>query len=197
LPGFHAGRHDLSQALVAFRRAIRAHRRLAKLHPEQFDATESERFRRRRESDREWLAMWEPALHEIYGSSPDDKPPNPLDDLPPEPKSSRTRQAIDREFAKLRFWMEVGSKAFKRYNQRGSRALISLGQVVRILEIGFDLARLVVPDDISDEEFSHAQALADLERAYGRPLPGEDEETFSGAAPAPVAPATPPHEPLP
>ena len=101
--------------------------------------------------------------------------------------SSRTRQAIDRHFAAWRLWMDVGSAAFRRYNQRRSRALISLGQIARILEIGFDFAHLVVPraGAISDEEFSHAQALADLERSYGRPLPGEEEGDFSKLCHAP------------
>ena len=182
LSGFHAGRRDLSRALSAFRRAIHAHRRLAVLHPEVFDATESERFDRRRAADAEWRAMWEPALNKVYGTSGGNNWPNPLDDFPEPPRSSRTRRAIEREFAAWRFWMDIGSLAFKRYNQRPSRALISLGQIARILEIGFDFARLVVskPGAISDEEFSHAQALADLERAYGQPLPDEDTSDASG-----------------
>src|SRR5438094_6281046 len=68
-----SGPDDFSQALTAFSRAIRAHRRLARLAPEFFDATEVDRLARQRKEDAEWRALWEPALNRIYGSAPDEK----------------------------------------------------------------------------------------------------------------------------
>src|SRR5215813_4523153 len=65
LPGFQPGLPDLSQALTAFTRAIRAHRRLARLAPEFFDSTEVDRLAHRRKQDAEWMALWEPALNRI------------------------------------------------------------------------------------------------------------------------------------
>src|SRR6516225_9204258 len=67
LPGFRPGLPDLSEALAAFTRAIRAHRRLARLAPEYFDATEAARLAHHRKQDFEWMALWEPALERVYG----------------------------------------------------------------------------------------------------------------------------------
>src|SRR5262245_7576986 len=82
LPGFRPGPDDFSQALTAFRRAIRAHRRLARLSPEFFDSTEIDRLAHRRKADAEWMALWEPALNSVYGlSPPEELRRDPLADL--------------------------------------------------------------------------------------------------------------------
>src|SRR6476659_9140374 len=99
LPGYRPCPDDFSQALTAFARAIRAHRRLARLAPEFFDSTEIDRLAHRRKADAEWMAMWEPALEKVYGPSPPGEPRhNPLNDPPQPPKSARTRRAVEREF---------------------------------------------------------------------------------------------------
>src|SRR3954468_11481229 len=93
LPGFHPGPDDFSRALTAFTHAIRAHRRLARLAPELFDATEIDRLAHRRKADAEWIASGEPALNQVYGTSFAEEPRrNPLDDVPQPPKSPRTRR---------------------------------------------------------------------------------------------------------
>ena len=48
--------NDLSQALTAFGRAIRCHRRLAKLAPRFFDSTVINREARERDERRRWMA---------------------------------------------------------------------------------------------------------------------------------------------
>lgn len=184
LAGFRPGPNDFSQALTAFTRAIRAHRRLARLAPEFFDSTEVDRLAHRRKADAEWMALWEPALNKAYGLPPPGEPRhNPLDNLSQTPRSPRTRRAVDREFAAWCFWMDAGRLAMARHRQRRPHALPSLSQVARLLEIGFDFARLVCGsyDPSTDKSLSHDQALADLERAYGDPLP--DEETSATDVP--------------
>lgn len=173
--GARAGPDDFAQALTAFRHAMRAHRRLARLAPETFDATEMNRLARERKADAEWRAIWEPALNRIYGSSPEDKHAcDPLSESPPVVWSSRTQRAIDREYASWRFWMSVGKLAMARHRQRRPHDLPSLGRVVRLLQIAFDFAHLACgspPSKAELESSGHAQARADLERIYGNPLP--------------------------
>ena len=169
--GSPSGPDDLSQALTAFTRAIRAHRRLARLDPECFDSTEVDRLARRRKEDAEWRALWEPALNRVYGSSPEEKPAcEPSSDPPQAPKSPRTLRAIEREYASWRFWMSAGKLAMERHQQRRPHALPSLTRIARLLKIAFDFAHLACGSPPSKEELEspgHAQALADLERIYG------------------------------
>ncbi|HSU54674.1 MAG TPA: hypothetical protein VLT36_11500 [Candidatus Dormibacteraeota bacterium] len=207
LPGFHPGPDDFSQALTAFSRAIRAHRRLARLAPEFFDSTEMDRLAHHRKDDAEWMAMWEPALNKAYGPPPPGEPRrNPLDDVPQPPKSPRTRRAVEREFTNWCFWMDSGRLAMARHQHRRPHALPSLTRVARLLQIAFDFARLACGsyDPSADKSLGHAQALADLERAYGRPIPGEDTDSSQenttdaepNSAPADAnAPAGPPQTP--
>jgi hypothetical protein len=175
-PGFRNGPDDLSQALAAFRQAIRAHRKLARLAPEFFDATEVDRLAHRRKQDAEWMALWEPALNKAYGLPPDQAScRNPRRDLPRVPASPRTRRAVERELASWRFWLAAGDESLQRYRQRFSRRLLSLSRIAQLLEIGMNFRRLACGSFVPDpEDSSHAQSFADLKRAYGRPLPGEE-----------------------
>jgi hypothetical protein len=204
LVGFQSGPDDFSQALTAFTRAIRAHRRLARLAPEIFDATEVDRLARRRKEDAEWMALWEPALNQAYGSSPDERPlSDPSADLPQLPKSPRTLRAVEREFDSWCFWMSAGKLAMARHQQRRPHALPSLTRVARLLEIAFDFAQLAVGSPPSKEQLEssgHDQALADLKRIYGdhSPPPSSDPEQFTSAdaaatetAPSPVSSPSP------
>ena len=58
---------DLAAGLTAFRRAIRAHRRLARLAPHHFDFAVVERDRREHQERLRWQKVWEPALEKAYG----------------------------------------------------------------------------------------------------------------------------------
>jgi hypothetical protein len=190
LPGFRRGPDDLAQALTALRHAITAHRKLARLAPEFFDSTEIDRLAHRRKADAEWMATWEPALNQDYGLPPPEEPRrNPLADLPEPPKSPRTRRAVEREFASWQFWVAAGRIAMARHQQRRPHALLSLSRIARLLQIGFDFAKLACGsyDPKADKSLNHDQALADLERAYGHPIPGEHtdppQETTAVAEP--------------
>src|SRR5436190_2205058 len=68
-----------------------------------------------------------------------------------------------------------------------TRAIRAHRRVARLLQIGFDFARLACGsyDPSADKSLSHEQALADLERAYGRPIPGEEISEETAAAPSP------------
>ena len=156
--GYRRGPDELSQALTAFTRAIRAHRRLAKLAPQFFDSTQFNRLEQRRKEDAEWRAMWEPALNRIS---------DPLAHIPPLPKSPRTLRAMELEFASWRFWMAAGSLAIARYQRRRPSALPSLSRVARLLEIGFTFAQLACGEPAEPDTSSHERALADLQRIYG------------------------------
>lgn len=63
-----------AQALTAFRRAVRARRRLMRLAPEVFDAVVVQRETERREAQRQWMARVEPALQKVYGPDADPSP---------------------------------------------------------------------------------------------------------------------------
>src|ERR1041385_40096 len=161
--GYRRRPNDLSQALTAFSRAIRAHRRLAKLAPHLFDATEMNRIEQRKKEDAEWRAMWEPALEKVYGPSTE-KWPEPVYHSPLSPQTLR---AVDRHYAQWRLWMDIGSLALERFQRRRPYALPSLSRIARLLDIGFTFARLACGEPAEPDTASHAQALADLERIYG------------------------------
>jgi hypothetical protein len=151
--GYRRGPDDLSQALTAFTRAIRAHRRLAKLAPQFFDSTEINRLEQRRKEDAEWRALWEPALNSIS---------EPLSHIPPLPKSPRTLRAMEREFASWRFWMATGSLAIARYERRRPSTPPSLSRIARLLEIGFTFAQLACGEPA---ESRHLQSRARARRS--------------------------------
>ena len=96
LRGRRRGPDDLSQALTAFGRAIRAHRRLARLAPSFFDSAVVDREAENRAEQRRWMASWEPALARIYGVEP--RPPAATDELPPLP-SAQIQQEVELKLA--------------------------------------------------------------------------------------------------
>jgi hypothetical protein len=125
--------------MTAFGRALRAHRRLARLAPRFFDSVVVERERRERESCRQWRAIWEPALDRVYGRDP--SPPKPDNDLPPLPPP-RTQRAVELQLACWDLWFNLGREAIRRHQQRRPHELIDFGRLVRLLEIAMDFARL-------------------------------------------------------
>ena len=141
--GRHRRPNDLSQALTAFGRAIRCHRRLAKLAPRFFDSTVINREARERDERRRWMATWEQLLDKVYGPSRDpDQRPRVLDDyLPPYP-GPHTRRAVERELAGWNFWMDLGRLAMARHQRCRPHAIPSLSQLARLLQIAFDFGPL-------------------------------------------------------
>lgn len=158
---------DLGAALTAFRRALRAHARLARLAPRFFDSVVIERERREREDRRRWMALWEPALARAYGCDP--LPHKPEDDLPPLPPP-QTQRAVDRQLACWDLWFNLGREALRRYQQRRPHELIAFSRLARLLELASDLRRLACGFDsglAGPQPTNHDAAWADLKRAYG------------------------------
>jgi hypothetical protein len=172
LPGSSRGLKDLSEALSAFGRAIRCHRRLARLAPSFFDSAVVDREARERLERRRWMESWEPILEKVYGPAAASAPrADPMEDQTPLP-GPRTQRAVERELAGWQLWMAVGSLALARHRQRRPHAVPSLIQLCRLIRIGTDFGRLAcgletcqpappVPPDGPDFE----EALA---RVYGK-----------------------------
>ncbi len=53
---------DLGTALACYRRALTAHRRLARLAPRFFDSAVVDRERCDQEARRQWMDLWKPAF---------------------------------------------------------------------------------------------------------------------------------------
>lgn len=135
LPGNGRGPDELSQALGAFARAIRCHRRLARLAPRFFDSAVVDREVLERADRRRWMESWEPLLEKYYGPAPaSERRTDPLSEPPPLP-GSRTQRAVERELASWNFWLAAGSCAMSRYRQRRPHAIPSLSQLARLLRL--------------------------------------------------------------
>ena len=160
--GHRRGPDALSQALTAFSRAIRAHRRLAKLAPRLFDTTEINRLAQRSRVNAERRAILEPALEKIYGPS-EEKWTQPIYHMPLSPEVLRK---VEEHYVQWRFGFEAGSLALERYLCRRPYALIPLSRLARLVNIGCTFGRLAC-GEIPAPDTSHSQALADLERIYG------------------------------
>lgn len=158
---------DLGIALACFRRAIRAHRRLARLAPRFFDSTLIERERREQEARRRWFDGCNAALIKIYGTRHD--PPSSVPDLPPLP-APRTQLAVERELACCRAWLLLGGEALRRFQVRHPHAWVNLSRLAHLLEIATALARLATGADLANpqtEPAIYSNAWADLKRIYG------------------------------
>ncbi len=165
---------DLSAALNAFARALRASRRLARLAPAFFDSAVVDRERRATTARNRWMALWQPDLDRVYGTG--STPPDPVADLPALP-SKKIQQAVDCELASWDLWMAAGQMAMEQHQRRRPHELMSFSRLVRLIKIGVDFGRLSAGLDSAlpnkaptDDDHDYKQALADLERAYG-PLP--------------------------
>jgi hypothetical protein len=134
---------DLGTAIACFRRAIAAHRRLARLAPRFFDSAVIERERQEHEAQRRWMESWEAALAKIYG--PAHQPSKLLSAAPQSPPTSpRTVAAVQRQLASWTFWFTAGSEAQRRFQLRHPHAVVSLNRVVHLIEIGVEFGRLAV-----------------------------------------------------
>jgi hypothetical protein len=162
------GPDELSQALTAFSRVIRSHRRLAKLAPRFFDsAVVNQEIRDRAERER-WRAVWEPALNKVYGLDPDTKSHDPSDELPRLP-SMRTQSVVERELAECELWMSAGKRAMTNYSQRHSQRLPTLTQIARLCNVAAKLGRMSCGFDSTQPPpppLNYDSVWADLERAY-------------------------------
>ncbi len=158
---------DLGTALACYRRAVAAHRRLARLAPRFFDSAVVDRERRQQEAHRRWMDLWKPAFIKVYGAEPEPLP----DELPPLPPP-RIQAAIQHQWASWNLNLATGTEALQRSQLRHPHALPNLNRLVRLIEIASDLARLATGLDSTQPPVppvTHQNALADLERVYGDP----------------------------
>jgi hypothetical protein len=176
---------DLGDALTAFGRALRAHRRLVKLAPRFFDQAIIDREAYNRAEQRRWMATWEPALARVYGVQPEI--PAPTDDRPPLPPPC-TQRAVDRQLAAWQLWMEIGRTAMNRQQQRHPHALPSLTRLARLLELAFEFKKLALgldsPNPLPDK-ITYDDDWPDLKRAYGHQ---NDRPPSVEVAPVTIAP---------
>jgi hypothetical protein len=188
--GRRRGPNDLSQALTAYRRALRAQRRLARLAPQYFDEAVIQREAENRAERRRWMALWEPALAKAYGveyrgpeSNNDEKPPMP---------SPRIQREVNRQLVELQLSMKTGHVALERHRRRRPHALLSFSQMARLMEAGFDLAKMACGMDSPNplpEKIIYDDDWTDLKRAYGHVNSTPEPEGKGQRSPVPAAQA--------
>ena len=169
LRGRRRGPDDLSQAFTAFGRAIRAHRRLARLAPEFFDSALVEREASNRAEQRRWMALWKPLLDKVYGYEPE--PPDSDVGLPALPPVA-TQHAVDLLLVEHHFCMEAGRLAMERHQQRYPHALCNWSRLARLLHLALGFKQLTCGLDSKHplpERISYANDIAALERAHPQP----------------------------
>jgi hypothetical protein len=162
------GPDELTQALTAFRRALRCHRQLAKLAPRFFDTAVVNQEALEAAERCRWMALWEPVLNQAYGLPPDTPSTESAQDLPPLPSRSVQRK-VDRLLVELRDWLDAGGQVLALYRQRRRHALPSFSQLAQLLELAGALGNFacgVDPTKPAPPPPNYDQAWADLERAY-------------------------------
>lgn len=158
---------DFAQMLTAFGRAIRAHQQLTRLAPRFFDAAVVDRERENRAEKQKWMAMWEPIIAKAYGVAPE--LPDLADDLPQLPHPN-TQRAVERRLAELSLWLAAAHAARERHRQRQPHALPSLTRLARLLQMAFDLKKMVLGLDSKNplpDKITYDYELTDLKRGYG------------------------------
>jgi hypothetical protein len=167
LRGRRRGPDDLSQALTAFGRAIRAHRRLARLAPSFFDSAVRDREAENRAERRRWMATWEPYIAAAYGVK--ERPPVAENEVPRLP-SAKIQRKVEFRLAEREMCMVAGRAAINRWRQRRPHAVMSWSRMVRLLKIGFDFAKLACGLEIINplpEKIAYDYELTGLKRSYG------------------------------
>ena len=173
---------DLRDVLIAFDRALRAQRRLARLAPRFFDTAVIDREAENRAERRRWMATWAPALARAYGT----EPVIPADDVMPPLPPPCIQRAVERQLAAWKLWMEVGRTARERQQQRHPHALPNWSRLARLLDLAFAFKKLALgldsPNPLPDK-ITYDYNLADVKRGYGHLVnPSTSSETFPGTA---------------
>jgi hypothetical protein len=183
---------DLAFALAAFRRAIRAHRRLARLAPHEYDYAivdreilEQERRDRRR-------VRIEAILDKLYGPLTSaereaQRQAELLADQPPR-LAPADQRAVAAQRLNWQFQLVVGRLAWDRHKQRRPHANVSLGRVARMLDIAADFGRLATGLDPTQPDPEPDDADAEFEAAIKRGYP-QPPAPPPNAPPSPVQPS--------
>ena len=146
--------NHLGQALMALNRAARAHERLIKLAPEQFDFAVVERLAREREARARFHVEIEAALTKIYGESPEPAEEemhrsqnenggnNGAETVQFFPRTRRQEEEIERWWNEWDLWTALGRVAMNRHQTQQPHRRLSLGTVARMIELASVLGRL-------------------------------------------------------
>jgi hypothetical protein len=174
--------NHLTQALRAFGRAIRAHRRLMKLAPDLFDYGVVDYNQKCHANERAWKASWEPALRKAYGDkATDEQCRNGAETVQNyaefhggvrcRPRTRAVLEAIEFEQVQWTSWLDEGSKALRFFREHQRHRSVSFSQIVNLIDVGTTLGRLAcgletnLPPGLPDRA-DHSRFLADLKRAY-------------------------------
>jgi hypothetical protein len=196
----------LGQALAAYRQALLAYRRLARLAPDHFDTTVIERERRAREAQRRWHAHVEAALEKVYGPpTPAEREAQRLADLQaeqPPPLPPDLERRVETELANRQLWLATGRQAFAQYQRRYPHDRPRLGRIARMLDIACTFGRIATGMDTSVAVTAPPPPELPEEpprrHACGDPPPAEPLTAIaSNAVPAPVQPVVTPLAPAP
>lgn len=167
LRGRRHGPDDLSRALNAYDRALRAHDRLARLAPSFFDPAVVDREAENRAEVKRWMAAWEPAIARAYGTKP--QPPATTPWVPPLP-SPKIQRAVARWLAEWKLWLAAARAAMDLYQLRNPHALMSFTRMARLSEIAWKFRKLALgldsPNELPDK-LTYDYELTDVKRAYG------------------------------
>jgi len=135
----------LGQALAAFGRAVRAHRRLIKLAPERFDVAVRDRLARERAAEDQRLNQWAAEIAKVYGVSEAEavkqmhQGRNGAETVR---KSSAREREVERWQGKLESWLAIGQEAFDWHETLTPHRWLSLGTIARLLDLSSSLGRL-------------------------------------------------------
>jgi hypothetical protein len=135
---------DLGTALTCFRRAICAHRRLARLAPRFFDSAQLNRELCEQEARHQWSELCNAALLKVYGSTP--VLPRAVPGLSPLPRL-RTQLRVELQLASCRAWLGLGRDALRRFRVRHPHARVDFSRQARLLELASALGRLATGAD--------------------------------------------------
>jgi hypothetical protein len=173
------GSDDLGLALGCFRRAITAHRRLARLSPQFFDSARIERERQEDEERRRWAETIEAALAKIYGTVPEPTAHCNAAFQPPLPPP-RTVAAVEHQLATWTLCFATAKEALKRFRRRHPHALLSLHRLVRLTAIASELGWLAVGLDSPQSSKGKGRERTDREKAQASQKTGKKTANEEG-----------------
>jgi len=186
--GCRVPRHNpVPEAIFAFRRAIRAHRRLMKLAPDRFDHARVTHLAAERAQALEKQKQWDVALEKSYGADAVKKLPQDWM-LPKSPTHSvQTRRAIEKYFAEWDFWLQIGRDALSRAERSHCTSRMSLTSICSLVDTAMTLGRLAtgrethwqppppeLPGTLTFEQ--------SLEKIYGKDEPDGHSPNETGAS---------------
>ncbi|HTD67521.1 MAG TPA: hypothetical protein VK846_13430 [Candidatus Limnocylindria bacterium] len=166
--------NHLAAALVAFRRAIRAHRRLMKLAPHRFDHGVMNHAAAEQEETEKRMASFKAALIKVYGDEARPCVEKHFAPAPPPRLNACTERAIAEEFDNWELWLRIGNESLSQFKRHHQGARVTLSSLCRLMETASTLGRLSTGletnfqpvEPLPDGTLSFEAALAKI---YGTP----------------------------